>query len=225
MWRVVSQELGRKHERYACAAYRHGPRSPCTAARSRAAAPGRLAAAVSADRVPHRTGSWPRPDQNVLRRTVRSVLPRHPDTSVTTRCPYYTPEPDVVHEVIGHANTLAERVAGRSLPAGRAGIAADDHRGRAGAVQSGVLVQPRVRCAVGGRRASRLWRRPAVVVRRDRAVPRRRDPVARHRRDGSVRIRHHPLSAGAVRGRLLRSRSRRARPVSSTRTTTTSSLA
>ena len=51
VWRVVSQELGRKHERYACAAYRRGSAALCAATRSRAAAPGGFAAAVCADRV------------------------------------------------------------------------------------------------------------------------------------------------------------------------------
>ena len=44
-------------------------------------------------------------------------------TSATTRSPLYTPEPDVVHEVIGHGNALADAAVRRALPAGRRGRA------------------------------------------------------------------------------------------------------
>lgn len=107
VWRLVSAELGRKHERHACAAYRRG----------------RDALALPRDRVPQLqlvserlaglTGFGIRP--------VRGLVPtRTFYGTLADRCfcatqyvrhhsvPYYTPEPDIIHEVIGHANMLAD---------------------------------------------------------------------------------------------------------------------
>ena len=106
VWRVVSAELARKHERYACAAYRDGA--------------GRLA--LRTDRVPQL--------QEVTERLraltgfriepVGGLVPtRVFYGALADRCflstqyvrhhtvPFYTPEPDVIHEVVGHCNSLA----------------------------------------------------------------------------------------------------------------------
>jgi phenylalanine-4-hydroxylase len=106
IWRIVSRELAVKHERYACREYREAverlglPRDrvpqldevtdllrPLTGFEYRPAAglvPLRQFYGALADRVFHST-------QYV----------RHPSA------PLYTPEPDVIHEVIGHGNMLA----------------------------------------------------------------------------------------------------------------------
>jgi phenylalanine-4-hydroxylase len=106
VWRVVSGELGRQHERLACAAYREG------AARL----------ALPRDRVPQLEAVSRRLGELTGFRIepVGGLVPtRVFYGSLADRCflstqyirhhsvPFYTPEPDVVHEVIGHANTLA----------------------------------------------------------------------------------------------------------------------
>jgi phenylalanine-4-hydroxylase len=106
VWRLVSTELAHKHERYACQAYLDGA----------------AALALPRDRVPQLaevserlrqlTGFRlepvpglvpPRDFYAVLaeRRFLSSQYIRHHSV------PFYTPEPDVIHEVIGHANSLA----------------------------------------------------------------------------------------------------------------------
>jgi phenylalanine-4-hydroxylase len=107
IWRTVCSELHAKHERYACAEYLEGkarlalpedrvPQLSEVSDGLRAltgftyhAAPGLVAlrefVGALADRVFHST-------QYV----------RHPSE------PLYTPEPDVIHEVIGHGNMLAD---------------------------------------------------------------------------------------------------------------------
>ena len=107
VWRTVSAELGRKHERLACAAYRHGAR--------------RLA--IRTDRVPQLqevsdrlralTGFRVEPVSGLVptrvfygaladRVFLATQYVRHHSV------PFYTPEPDVIHEVIGHCNALAQ---------------------------------------------------------------------------------------------------------------------
>ena len=106
VWRTVSAELGRKHERLACAAYRDGA--------------GRLA--LPTDRVPQlqevsdrlqaSTGFRVEPVSGLVptrvfygaladRVFLATQYVRHHSV------PFYTPEPDVIHEVIGHCNALA----------------------------------------------------------------------------------------------------------------------
>jgi phenylalanine-4-hydroxylase len=120
VWRVVCRELAVKHERYACRAYREGaaalglPRDaipglddvsarlePLTGFRYVPAAglvPLDVFYGSLADRVFHST-------QYI----------RHP------AAPLYTPEPDLIHEVIGHGNLLASpELAELNLLAGQA---------------------------------------------------------------------------------------------------------
>jgi phenylalanine-4-hydroxylase len=106
VWRVVSHELGRKHQRYACRAYLEGA----------------AALTLPTDRMPQlrevdervyalgRFHIEPVPGL-VPTRVFYGALARR--TFLSTQyirhhsVPFYTPEPDIVHEIIGHANMLA----------------------------------------------------------------------------------------------------------------------
>jgi phenylalanine-4-hydroxylase len=124
VWRTVSTELGRKHERFACAEYLAGAR--------------RLTLPV--DRVPQLrevdervrdlTGFAIEPVPGLVptrtfygalaeRRFLSTQYIRHHSV------PFYTPEPDIIHEIIGHANMLASpRFADLYQAAGRASLRA-----------------------------------------------------------------------------------------------------
>jgi phenylalanine-4-hydroxylase len=106
VWRVVSAELARKHERYACDAYRDG------AARL----------ALRTDRVPQlqEVSERLRELTGFRVQPVGGLVPtRDFYGALADRCflstqyvrhhsvPFYTPEPDVIHEVVGHCNSLA----------------------------------------------------------------------------------------------------------------------
>lgn len=120
VWRTVSAELAVLHETYAVAAYRDGA--------ARLALPGAVVpqlAAVSA-RLTDLTG-WaitPVPGLVPTRTFYESLGERRFCSTQYIRhhsVPFYTPEPDVVHELIGHANALAEpRLAGLYELAGQA---------------------------------------------------------------------------------------------------------
>jgi phenylalanine-4-hydroxylase len=106
---VVSRELGRKHERYACRAYREGAR----------------AVTLPTERVPQLrevdarvhglTGFHIQPVPGLVptREFYGSLAGR---TFLSTQyvrhhsVPFYTPEPDIIHEIIGHANMLGNPV-------------------------------------------------------------------------------------------------------------------
>ncbi|MBI1376260.1 MAG: phenylalanine 4-monooxygenase [Frankiales bacterium] len=107
VWRVVSAELARKHERLACAAARAG--------RERIELP--------TDHIPQLTDVTaalapltgftylPAAGLVPLREFYGSLADRSFWSTQYIRhhsVPLYTPEPDVVHEVLGHAITLAE---------------------------------------------------------------------------------------------------------------------
>jgi phenylalanine-4-hydroxylase len=108
VWRTVSRELQAKHERYACREYRFGaqalqlPRERVPQLREvddalRELSEFRLRPVPGL--VPTRTFYGA-----LAQRTFLSTqYIRHHST------PFYTPEPDIVHEIIGHANTLANR--------------------------------------------------------------------------------------------------------------------
>jgi phenylalanine-4-hydroxylase len=109
VWRLVSHELARKHKRYACRAYLEGA----------------AALTLPTDRMPqlrevdervHALGRFhiePVPGL-VPTRVFYGALARR--TFLSTQyirhhsVPFYTPEPDIVHEIIGHANMLANPV-------------------------------------------------------------------------------------------------------------------
>jgi phenylalanine-4-hydroxylase len=125
VWATVSRELAEQHRTHACAAYLAG------AARL----------ALPADRVPQLrevdeqvnalTGFHIRPVPGLVpTRTFYGALARR--TFLSTQyirhhsVPFYTPEPDIVHEIIGHANMLAStELADLYEAAGRASLRAE----------------------------------------------------------------------------------------------------
>ena len=105
VWRVVSSQLALKHEAYACRAYRAGAE----------------AVTLPADRVPQlrevdarvrsltRFRIEPVPGLVPTREFYGSLADRVFRSTQYVRhhsVPFYTPEPDIVHEIIGHANML-----------------------------------------------------------------------------------------------------------------------
>jgi len=107
IWRVVSLELERKHERFAC----------------RAAREGRALIDLPSDHIPQLTDVTaalapltgftylPAAGLVALREFYGALADRRFWSTQYIRhhsVPLYTPEPDIVHEVIGHAVTLAE---------------------------------------------------------------------------------------------------------------------
>ena len=109
VWRVVAHELARKHQRYACAEYLAGA--------ARLVLPTeRMPQLREVDeRVFALTGFHINPVPGLVptRRFYGSLADR---TFLSTQyirhhsVPFYTPEPDIVHEIIGHANMLASPV-------------------------------------------------------------------------------------------------------------------
>jgi phenylalanine-4-hydroxylase len=109
VWRVVSAELAAKHRRSACRAYLEGA----------------AALHLPTDRVPqlrevdervHALSGWhiqPVPGLVPTREFYGSLADRRFLSTQYIRhhsVPYYTPEPDIVHEIVGHANMLANPV-------------------------------------------------------------------------------------------------------------------
>jgi phenylalanine-4-hydroxylase len=109
VWRVVSAELASKHRKYACAEYLVGAQ--------RLVLPTKRVPQLREvdERVRNLTGFRisPVPGLVPTRRFYGSLAER---TFLSTQyirhhsVPFYTPEPDVVHEIIGHANMLANPV-------------------------------------------------------------------------------------------------------------------
>ena len=106
VWRVVSRELAAKHRRYACRAYLSGEASLHLPSE-------RVPQLREVDaRVHELTGFHIEPVPGLVPTMVfYGALARR--TFLSTQyirhhsVPFYTPEPDVVHEIIGHANMLA----------------------------------------------------------------------------------------------------------------------
>jgi phenylalanine-4-hydroxylase len=106
LWRVVSTELAAKHERYACQAYRDA------AARLVLPAARVPQLAEVDERLRALTGFRLRPVAGLVpvRQFYGALAERVFHSTQYIRhhsVPFYTPEPDIVHEIIGHANMLA----------------------------------------------------------------------------------------------------------------------
>lgn len=107
VWRLVAAELATKHELLACAAYRNGA-DRLHLRRDRVPQLAEVSSALQAltgFRIEPVPGLVPaRQFYGALadRRFLSSQYIRHHSV------PFYTPEPDVIHEVVGHANGLAD---------------------------------------------------------------------------------------------------------------------
>jgi phenylalanine-4-hydroxylase len=107
LWKLVSDELAIKHEKYAVRAYRE--------ATARLALPhDRVPQLREVDaRLAQRTGFHVRPVPGLVPTRVfyGSLADRTFCSTQYVRhhsVPFYTPEPDVVHEIVGHCNMLAD---------------------------------------------------------------------------------------------------------------------
>lgn len=117
---------------------------------------------------------------------------RHPSV------PLYTPEPDIIHEVIGHANQIADpEFAHIYRLVGEAVLRTNNEDALKFlsqvfwfTMEFGVVKEKgELRVVRGG---------DLVVGRRDRDVPVSDGPTGRPRRDGDGRLRHHPLPAAPI---------------------------
>ncbi len=120
VWRVVSRELAAQHEAHACAEYRRGADRLLLPAE-------RVPQLREVDEHVHTlTGFHIRPVPGLVpTRDFYGALAER--TFLSTQyvrhhsVPFYTPEPDLVHEIIGHANMLAsESLAALYMEAGQA---------------------------------------------------------------------------------------------------------
>jgi len=109
VWRVVSSELAAKHKKYACREYLAGA--------ARVTLPTERVPQLQevTDRVRSLTGFSIEPVPGLVpTRTFYGALAGR--TFLSTQyirhhsVPFYTPEPDIVHEIIGHANMLGSPV-------------------------------------------------------------------------------------------------------------------
>ena len=106
VWHVVSRELAAKHRRYACRAY-------LEAADALVLPPDRVPQLREVDERLRATTNFriaPVPGLVPPRQFYASLAARTFQSTQYIRhhsVPFYTPEPDIVHEIIGHANMLA----------------------------------------------------------------------------------------------------------------------
>ena len=124
VWRIVSTELGRLHDGYACAEYRQGAARldlPTDRVPQLREVDERVRA-LTGFRIQPVPGLVPTRDFYAAlaeRRFLSTQYVRHHSV------PFYTPEPDIVHEIIGHANMLANPMLGELYErAGRASLRA-----------------------------------------------------------------------------------------------------
>ncbi len=106
VWRIVSTELAEKHCRYACSEYlagAHALRLPVA----------RVPQLREVDERTRALTGWriqPVPGLVPTRDFYGSLAERRFQSTQYIRhhsVPFYTPEPDIVHEIVGHANMLA----------------------------------------------------------------------------------------------------------------------
>jgi phenylalanine-4-hydroxylase len=109
LWRVVSTELAHEHARHACREYQRG-------ARALRLPLARVPQLREVDERVHALSGWhiqPVPGLVPTRVFYGSLAERRFLSTQYIRhhsVPYYTPEPDIVHEIVGHANMLASPV-------------------------------------------------------------------------------------------------------------------
>jgi phenylalanine-4-hydroxylase len=124
VWHIVSKELSAKHQRYACEAY--------LKATERLVLPERRVPQLSEvdERLGSLTGFRLRPVAGLVpTRQFYGALAKgtfHSTQYIRHHSvPFYTPEPDIVHEIIGHANMLAgDEFADLYVAAGKASLRA-----------------------------------------------------------------------------------------------------
>jgi phenylalanine-4-hydroxylase len=124
VWRIVSTELAAKHRRFACRAYLE--------AADRLVLPSDRVPQLSEvdERLSALTGFRLRPVSGLVptRQFYGALADRVFHSTQYIRhhsVPFYTPEPDIVHEIIGHANMLAgSELADLYEAAGRASLRA-----------------------------------------------------------------------------------------------------
>ena len=200
VWRVVCRELAAKHERLACSEYR--------------AAAERLA--LPADRIPQleQVSDGLRPLTGFEYHPAAGLVPFddfygsladgifHSTQYVRHHArPLYTPEPDLIHEVIGHGNTLASpRFAELNRLAGAAARRLETTEGRDFfarvfwfTIEFGVIREGGQLCAYG---AGLLSSFGEIEEFRRRGRPR-----ARRGCDGRPALRHHEVPADPLRRR------------------------
>ncbi len=107
VWAVVSRELASRHERYACSSYRDAKQQLALPTESipQLSEVSELLAPLTGFRYQPVAGLAPLRDfygSFAERSFFSTQYIRHPSV------PQYTPEPDIIHEVIGHANQLAD---------------------------------------------------------------------------------------------------------------------
>ena len=186
VWRTVCRELAPKHERYACRAFRDAvaalglPRDRIPQLEEVSA---RLEPLTGFRYVPA-AGLVPLQSSTARSPTGSST---RPSTSATRAAPLYTPEPDLIHEVIGHGNLLASpEFAELNLLAGQAARRCETEAGLKFladvfwfTIEFGVLYEDGELRAYGAGHP--------LELRRDRGVPRDGDPPDRLPRDGHAR--------------------------------------
>ena len=180
VWRTVCRELGSKHERYAVREYLdakagvglptdHVPSLDEVSSRVEPISGWRYLPAAGLVPLEQFYGSL------ADRRFYSTQYVRHPEV------PLYTPEPDIIHEVIGHGHLLATPTFGElHRLAGVATRRLKDDREHSFPLE-GVLVLARVRDGRRGRRVAGLWGRHPFQLRGDRGVPGDGSPAARPR--------------------------------------------
>ncbi len=125
-WATAQHALGELHRAHACAAFLDGVAAARLADRSCPPTRRRVPAPPAPHRMASRGGPGLAPIREFYgslgeRRFLSTQYVRHPSV------PLYTPEPDVIHEVVGHCNSLANpQFADLYAAAGAASTRADD---------------------------------------------------------------------------------------------------
>jgi phenylalanine-4-hydroxylase len=107
IWRTVCRELAPKHERLACRAFREAKAAlglPSERVPQLDEVTARLAPLTGFEFVPA-AGLVPLDE---FYGSLADRVSTRPSTCAIPAVPLYTPEPDIVHEVIGHGNLLAD---------------------------------------------------------------------------------------------------------------------